>query len=89
MISSLMSTLSTAKTTVHTTLSALWGQAALWGGVRELQEFYEDESAMSTVEYAIGTLGAAAFGAVLIGVAKSQAVRDGLIGIIQQALSVG
>ena len=43
---------------------------------------------MSTVEYAIGTIAAAAFGAVLIAVVKSDSVQQSLLNIIQQALNI-
>ena len=45
---------------------------------------WSDESGMSTVEYAIGTIAAAAFGAVLIAVVKSDSVQQSLLNIIQQ-----
>lgn len=49
---------------------------------------WADDSGMSTVEYAIGTIGAAAFGAVLIAVVKSDGVQQALLNIIQQALTI-
>ena len=49
---------------------------------------WSDESGMSTVEYAIGTIAAAAFGAVLIAVVKSDSVQQSLLNIIQQALNI-
>ena len=46
-----------------------------------------DESGMSTAEYAVGTIAAVAFAAVLIAVVKSDTVRTALEGIIAAALS--
>lgn len=42
---------------------------------------------MSTAEYAVGTIAAVAFAAVLIAVVKSDTVRSALDGIIASALS--
>ncbi len=50
-------------------------------------ELLKDESGMSTVEYAIGTLAAAAFAAVLYTLATSDVVQNLLQGLIQRALS--
>lgn len=46
------------------------------------------EAGMTTAEYAVGTLAAVAFAAVLMAVVKSGAVKTALTGIIQAALSV-
>jgi len=46
-----------------------------------------DETGMSTVEYAIGTIAAAAFGAVLYTVVTGDSVVGALTGIIGRALS--
>lgn len=46
------------------------------------------EAGMTTAEYAVGTLAAVAFAAVLLAVVKSEAVRSALAGIITSALSV-
>lgn len=46
-----------------------------------------DESGMSTVEYAIGTVAAAAFGAILYTVVTGDSVVAALTGIIGRALS--
>lgn len=45
------------------------------------------EAGMSTAEYAVGTIAAVAFAAVLIAVVKSDTVRSALEGIIASALS--
>lgn len=46
------------------------------------------DDGMTTAEYAVGTLAAVAFAAVLMAVVKSEAVKSALTGIIQTALSV-
>jgi hypothetical protein len=45
-----------------------------------------DEDGMSTAEYAIGTIAAAAFGAILYGVVTGDSIVDSLTGIIDKAL---
>lgn len=47
-----------------------------------------DDAGMSTVEYAIGTVAAAAFGAILYGVVTGDSVVGALTSIIGRALSV-
>jgi hypothetical protein len=46
-----------------------------------------DESGMSTVEYAIGTIAAAAFGAILYGVVTGDSIVGALTNIINRALN--
>lgn len=46
-----------------------------------------DESGMSTVEYAIGTIAAAAFGAILYGVVTGDSIVGALTNIISRALT--
>jgi hypothetical protein len=46
-----------------------------------------DERGMATVEYAMVTIAAAAFAAVLIAIIRSPEVREALLGIVSQALS--
>lgn len=46
------------------------------------------DDGMSTVEYAIGTIAAAAFAAVLYTVVTGSSVVDGLSALVQRALSV-
>ena len=55
---------------------------------RRTETLWMDDAGMSTVEYAVGTIGAAAFGAVLIAVVKSDGVQQALLDIIQQALTI-
>ncbi|MEU4315494.1 DUF4244 domain-containing protein [Nocardia sp. NPDC024068] len=53
---------------------------------RVLRLIVADEG-MSTVEYAIGTIAAAAFGAVLYTVVTGESIPDALTGIIDKALN--
>lgn len=46
-----------------------------------------DEAGMSTVEYAIGTIAAAAFGAILYTVITGDSIVSALTNIISRALS--
>ncbi|MFD3706693.1 DUF4244 domain-containing protein [Nocardia sp. NPDC058658] len=46
-----------------------------------------DDDGMSTAEYAIGTIAAAAFGAVLYGVVTGDSIVSALTGIIDKALN--
>lgn len=60
----------------------------MWNRMRNrLALLAAGESGMSTVEYAIGTIAAAAFGAVLYGVVTGDSVVSALTGIIDRALS--
>lgn len=47
------------------------------------------EAGMATAEYAIATLAAAAFAGLLLVILRSDEVREALLSIIRQALSVG
>ncbi len=46
------------------------------------------EAGMTTAEYAVGTLAACAFAAVLIAVVRSGAVKSALTGLITSALAI-
>jgi len=46
-----------------------------------------EQDGMSTVEYAIGTIAAAAFGAILYGVVTGDSIVSALTGIITRALN--
>ncbi|BBZ31411.1 DUF4244 domain-containing protein [Mycolicibacterium confluentis] len=46
-----------------------------------------DESGMSTVEYAIGTIAAAAFGAILYSVVTGDSIVSALTNLITRALN--
>ena len=67
-----------------------WAHARV-GEIRALQErlnlLMVDESGMSTVEYAIGTIAAAAFGAILYTVVTGDSIVSALTNIINRALS--
>lgn len=58
---------------------------AVSGRLRRLRD---DDSGMSTVEYAIGTIAAAAFAAVLYAVVSGDSVVTALTSLVQRALSV-
>lgn len=47
------------------------------------------EAGMTTAEYAVGTLAACAFAALLIAVVRSPEIRDALVGLITRALGMG
>jgi Protein of unknown function (DUF4244) len=53
-----------------------------------LRDRLRDDSGMSTVEYAIGTLAAAAFAAVLYAIVTGDSIVNALTGLVQRALSV-
>jgi Protein of unknown function (DUF4244) len=55
---------------------------------RRLRRLLTDDAGMSTVEYAIGTVAAAAFGAVLYAVVTGDSVVTALTELVQRALSV-
>lgn len=50
---------------------------------------HRGQSGMTTAEYAVGTLAACAFAAVLMGVVRSDAIRSALSALITSALSIG
>ncbi len=52
-----------------------------------LHRLLRDDTGMSTVEYAIGIVAAAAFAAVLYGILSGEAVVTALTGLVQRALS--
>ena len=56
---------------------------------QRLTALSHDESGMSTVEYAIGTIAAAAFGAILYNVVTGDSIVSALTAIINRALSTG
>jgi len=77
----------------HSAQQRLPGAAArrFTGGMNRLKQFFaralSDERGMTTVEYAVGTIAAAAFAAILYKVVRSNAVQEGLSSLIQSALS--
>jgi Flp pilus assembly pilin Flp len=56
--------------------------------LRRLRRLRDDDSGMSTVEYAIGTIAAAAFAAVLYAVVSGDSIVTALTGLVERALSV-
>lgn len=52
-----------------------------------LHRLRHDDSGMSTVEYAIGTIAAAAFAAILYTVISGDSIVTALTSLIQRALS--
>lgn len=61
--------------------------AAAQRAVRETIRLGRDNQGLSTIEYAMGTLAAAALAAVLYMVVNSSAVTDAIQGIITDALN--
>jgi len=53
-----------------------------------LRRLREDDHGMSTVEYAIGTVAAAAFGALLYTVVTGESILTALTGLVERALTV-
>lgn len=56
----------------------------MWRARRRLLQ----EVGMSTSEYAVGIMAACTFALVLLGVVRSDAVRNALVGIVQNALGL-
>lgn len=52
-----------------------------------MNALFKGESGMSTVEYALGTIAAAAFGALLYTVVTGGDITEALTGIIERALN--
>jgi hypothetical protein len=80
--------------TVHDTVAA--GPAALATepgralvGVDAGAELPESDAGMSTVEYAVGTVVAAAFAAVLYRIVTGDSIVAGLTSLVQSALNTG
>lgn len=53
-----------------------------------LRRLVHDDRGMSTVEYAIGTVAAAAFGALLYTVVTGDSILTALTGLVERALTV-
>lgn len=66
---------------------SLWVQ--LRAHLAGIDQHWRDERGMSTIEYALGCIAAAALGALLYTVVTSDAVEQALSGIFQRALSEG
>lgn len=73
---------------VHTGVPerALWWNQSRWTRLREL---LRGDAGMSTAEYAIGTLAAAAFASLLYTVLTGDAVTQALTSLVQRALESG
>ncbi|MCW2527511.1 MAG: hypothetical protein JWM76_2371 [Pseudonocardiales bacterium] len=56
--------------------------------IRRLLARFRKDDGMTTAEYAVGTVAAVAFAAVLLKVVQSDAVRGALSSIIQGALNI-
>lgn len=56
--------------------------------ITRITGFIDDDGGMSTAEYAIGTIAAAAFAAVLYAVVTGDSIVTALTAIVQRALSV-
>lgn len=60
-----------------------------WAQTRQaVERLRNEEDGMTTAEYAIGTLAAAAFAALLMSVIKGGGIKSALTAIIKQALSI-
>lgn len=55
--------------------------------LRKLRRLRDDDAGMSTVEYAIGTIAAAAFAAVLYAVVSGESIVTALTDLVQRALT--
>ncbi|MDO4609523.1 DUF4244 domain-containing protein [Corynebacterium sp.] len=55
--------------------------------MRRIRDALADQDGMSTVEYAVGTVAAAAFGALLYTVVTGGEITEALTGIIDRALN--
>jgi hypothetical protein len=56
--------------------------------LHRLRRLSQDDHGMSTVEYAIGTVAAAAFGALLYTVVTGDSILTALTGLVERALTV-
>jgi Flp pilus assembly pilin Flp len=69
----------------------MWRNALILNRFRSVKARFTllmiDESGMSTVEYAIGTIAAAAIGAILYTVVTGDSIVSGLTNIITKALN--
>ena len=60
-----------------------------WAQTRQaVERLRNEEDGMTTAEYAIGTLAATAFAALLMAVIKGGGIKSALTAIIKQALSI-
>ena len=70
--------------------STMTGQLGLWRrlALRSHRLRGETQAGMTTAEYAVGTLAACAFAAVLLAVVRSGAIKSALTDLIASALSI-
>ncbi|MFI8977799.1 DUF4244 domain-containing protein [Nocardia asteroides] len=66
-----------------------FARAVYIGARTRITRLLLDDDGMSTAEYAIGTIAAAAFGAVLYGVVTGDSIVNALTQIIDKALNTG
>lgn len=71
-----------------TAMTKQWAWRIRWAVLTRLIRAVRGEEGMSTAEYAIGTIAAAAFAAVLYTVVTGDSVTSALDGLVQEALSV-
>ncbi|MFC9476960.1 DUF4244 domain-containing protein [Nocardia sp. NPDC056952] len=64
-----------------------FAHAVYLGAHTRITRLLLEDDGMSTAEYAIGTIAAAAFGAVLYGVVTGDSIVNALTGIIDKALN--
>ncbi|MFC8385799.1 MULTISPECIES: DUF4244 domain-containing protein [unclassified Nocardia] len=64
-----------------------FAHAVYLGARTRITRLLLEDDGMSTAEYAIGTIAAAAFGAVLYGVVTGDSIVNALTGIIDKALN--
>lgn len=57
-----------------------------WAPVARMREVLSGDAGMSTAEYAIGTIAAAAFASLLYGIVTGESVTRALTSLIERAL---
>lgn len=72
---------------IHTLFTARQGTKKLGETIRSRSALVTNDAGMSTIEYAMGSLAAAALAGVLYAVIQGGAVVDAIEGIITDALS--
>jgi hypothetical protein len=68
---------------------ALWRRGSVLAGRRLRAATAVREAGMTTAEYAIGTLAACGFAALLVTILRGSIVQGLLLGIIKRALALG
>ncbi|HZG02913.1 MAG TPA: DUF4244 domain-containing protein [Streptomyces sp.] len=68
----------------------MWGRTRTWaGGIVRRARSRDAQAGMSTAEYAVGTIAAAGFAAVLYKIVTSGPVSAAMQGLIERALDAG